>query len=66
MPIDVNDLPKELVNQIKRENGVSTKTTKMSKNQVRSSAIKVISQISDLDKYQAKRVLKHAMKMMNV
>ena len=66
MPIDVNDLPKDLGNKIKKENGVSTKTQKMTKNQVRTSAIKVIAQISELDKYQAKRVLQHAIKMMNV
>ena len=69
MPIDVNDLPKDLGNKIKKENGVSTKTQKMTKNQVRTSAIKVIGQISELDKYQAKRVLfylQHAIKMMNV
>ncbi len=66
MAINVNELPKEIGDIVKRDNGISTREASMTKNQVRSHAIKVLAAISNLDKSQAHRVLRHAIKMMSV
>jgi hypothetical protein len=58
--IPISELPVELQNQIKKENGVSTRNYTMSKDDVRSHSIAVLGVIK------RKRVLNHALKVNDV
>jgi hypothetical protein len=64
--IPISELPVELQNQIKKENGVSTRNYTMSKDDVRSHSIAVLGVIKMLTKQQRKRVLNHALKVNDV
>lgn len=64
--IPISELPVELQNQIKKENGVSTRNYTMSKDDVRSYSIAVLGVIKSLTKKQRIRVLNHALKVNDV
>ena len=64
--IPISELPLELQNQIKRDNGVSTRNYTMSKDDVRSYSIAVLGTIKSLTKKQRIRVLNHALKVNDV
>ena len=66
MTLNVNDLPKELANQIKKENGVSTRNQNLTKDEVRGFAISMLNQVKGLSKSDIGRVLSLARKMLEV
>ena len=66
MKLNVNDLPRDIGDQIKKENGVSTRNYKMNKNQMKSHCFAVLNQLRGLNKSEINRVLEHAKKMNEV
>ena len=64
--IPISELPVELQNQIKKENGVSTSNYTISKDDFRSYSIAVLGVIKSLTKKQRIRVLNHALKVNDV
>jgi len=64
--IPISELPVELQNRIKKDNGVSIRNYTMSKDDVRTHAIAVLGVIRTLSKKQRIRVLNHALKVNDV
>ena len=61
--LTINDLPKEVRDKIKKENGISTKKYPLTKNDIRCYSISVLNVIKGLTKNQRQRVLKHSLKV---
>ena len=66
MTLNVNELPKDLANQIKKENGVPTRKHNLTKDEVRGLAIAMLNQAKGFSKSDIGRVLSLARKMLEV
>ena len=64
--LNVDQLPKELSNQIKKENGVPTRKVKTTKNEIQDYATSVLGQLRGLSKSDKIRSINMALKMMEV
>ena len=64
--IPVDELPKELQDKIKKDNGFSVRKKSVNKNAVRGYAIAALYQIKHLSKNDRIRVLNHAIQMNQV
>lgn len=61
--LTLNDLPKDLQKQVKKENGISTKHYALTKNDIRTYSISVLNIIRNLKPSERKRVLQQATKL---
>ena len=61
--LNIDDLPKEVRDLIKKENGIPTRKHNLTKDDVRGYAIKMLGQVYNLSKSDIERVLAQANKM---
>ena len=64
--LDINDLPKGLQDQIKKDNGLPTRKVKVTKDEIRSYSVSALNQVKGLSKSDIVRVLNHSLKMLEV
>ena len=64
--LDINDLPKALQDQIKKDNNMPTRKVKVTKDEIRSYSISALNQVKGLSKSDIIRVLNHSLKMLEV
>ena len=65
-PLNVDSLPKEVRDLIKKENGIPTRKHNLTKDDVRGYAISVLNQVRNLSKSDINRVLNFALKVLEV
>ena len=65
-PLNVDSLPKEVRDLIKKENGIPTRKHNLTKDDVRGFAISVLNQVRNLSKSDINRVLNFALKVLEV
>ena len=66
MKLNVNDLPKELADIVKKENGVSTRKIKVTKNEMQDYGASILNQVKGLSKSDKIRAINMALKMLEV
>ena len=64
--LNINDLPREVRDLIKKENGIPTRKHNLTKDDVRGFAISVLNQVRNLSKSDINRVLNFALKVLEV
>ena len=64
--LNINDLPREVRDLIKKENGIPTRKHNLTKDDVRGFAISVLNQVRNLSKSDITRVLNFALKVLEV
>ena len=64
--LNINDLPREVRDLIKKENGIPTRKHNLTKDDVRGYAISVLNQVRNLSKSDITRVLNFALKVLEV
>ena len=62
----VDELPKDLADRIKKENGVAIRKVRVSKNEIQDYATSTLSQLKGLDKSDKVRAIHMALKMLEV
>jgi len=64
--LDINDLPKALQDQIKKDNNMPIRKVKVTKDEIRCYSVSALNQVKGLSKSDIVRVLNHALKMLEV
>ena len=64
--LDVNQLPKELQNKIKKDNGVPTRKVKVTKNEIQDYSFSLLNQLKGLSKSDKVRSINMALRMLEV
>ena len=65
-PLNIDSLPKEVRDLIKKDNGIPTRKHNLTKDDVRGFAISVLNQVRNLSKSDITRVLNFALKVLEV
>ena len=64
--LNIDDLPKDLRDQIKKDNNMPTRKVKVTKDEIRCYSVSALNQVKGLSKSDIVRVLNHALKMLEV
>ncbi len=64
--LTLDDLPADVVDKLKKDNGISTRKITITKEEIRTHSISVLNVIKNLTKRQRDRILKHALKQNKV
>ena len=66
MNINVNELPADLANLIKKENGIPSRKIKVTKNEMQDYGASILNQVKGLSKSDKIRAINMALKMLEV